>query len=70
MGWIPPSQYFFSVEMPAKDGETKELRENLIPLPTPALFREGISCTLAFVSSYERESELPGQGAEIPGPPR
>lgn len=45
VGWITPSQCFFSVEMSAKDRETEELRENLIPLPTPAPFREGISCT-------------------------
>lgn len=70
MGWITPSQYFFSVEMPAKDRETKELRDNLTPLPTRALFREGFSCTPASVSSWERESDLPGEGAEIPGPPR
>lgn len=31
---------------------------------------KGSHVTSASVSSYERESELPGQGAEIPGPPR
>lgn len=39
VGGITPSQYFFSVEMPAKYRETKKFRENLIPLPTQ-LFSE------------------------------
>lgn len=45
VGWITPSQCFFSVEMPEKDTETKELRENIIALLLQ-LYSEGGSHVL------------------------